>query len=444
MIFSELVAGARRRYRMLFRRGRTPGLRTAKTTLAAVLSFVLAEWIGTSDQPVLAPLTALLVVQLTMYETVAQGFERVASVLAGVLVAVGVARVVGLTWWSLGGVVAVSLVLGRLLRLGPHLLEVPISAMLVLAVGGGEDVAAGRVYETLIGAGVGVAVNAVIAAPLYVQPAGDALGELADRMAEVLHGLAAELRAGWSRAAADRWLNAARALGAEVARADQHLARAEQSARLNPRGARAREAQPRLRIGLTGLEHCQVGLRNLCRALLDRVYFVPREQESAAYGAEARAALADVLEAAASAIHDVASVTSPIPGPADAARAEVGAGLTELQRHRDRLSELLMVDPHDDQGAWQQHGALLAAVDRLRVEVEAAVRRPEEEWRPPRISDRQRQAVRRVIDAQTERRRTRRRSPDGPGSRDSPDSPDSPDSRDSPDSLDSPDGRDSP
>jgi len=113
---------------MLFRRGRRPGLRTAKTTLAAVLSFVVAQRLGTSPQPVLAPLTALLVVQLTMYETLTSGLQRVASVVAGVLTAVGVATYVGLTWWSLGAVVAASLVIGRLLRLGPQLLEVPISA----------------------------------------------------------------------------------------------------------------------------------------------------------------------------------------------------------------------------------------------------------------------------------------------------------------------------
>jgi len=113
---------------VLFRRGRRPGLRTAKTTIAAVLSFVMAQRLGTSPQPVLAPLTALLVVQLTMCETLTSGLQRVASVVAGVLTAVGVATYVGLTWWSLGAVVAASLVIGRLLRLGPQLLEVPISA----------------------------------------------------------------------------------------------------------------------------------------------------------------------------------------------------------------------------------------------------------------------------------------------------------------------------
>jgi uncharacterized membrane protein YgaE (UPF0421/DUF939 family) len=130
-----------------------------------------------------------------MYETVASGLQRVASVVAGVLIAVGFATWVGLNWWSLGFVVAASLITGRLLHLGDHLLEVPISAMLVLAVGGAKAPALDRVYETLIGAAVGVVVNVVIAAPLYVQPASDAIGELAERMAQFLRTLADQLGA---------------------------------------------------------------------------------------------------------------------------------------------------------------------------------------------------------------------------------------------------------
>ena len=201
--------------RRLVRRGRVPGVRTAKTTLAAVLSFVIAERLGTSADHVLAPLTALLVVQLTMYETVASGIGRVASVVAGVSVAVLVADVSGVTWWSIGAVVAVPLVLGQLLRLGQHLLEVPISAMIVLAVGGAGDQAAGRIWETLIGAAVGIAVNVVLAAPLHVQPAADALDELSERMAAFVRDLSAQLPREWSRAAAERWLAGARGLGSE-------------------------------------------------------------------------------------------------------------------------------------------------------------------------------------------------------------------------------------
>ncbi len=392
----------------LVRRGRKPGLRTAKATLAAVLSFVIAQRLHTSSAPILAPLTALLVVQLTLYETVTHGLGRIVSVLAGVLVAVAVASFVGLTWWSLGAIVAVSLVVGRLLRLGQHLLEVPISAMLVLAVGGAKGVAAGRVSETLIGAAVGIAVNAVIAPPLYVQPAGDALGELADRMGAFLRGLAVALGSGWSRAAADRWLDDARALGAEVARADRTFSRAEQSARLNPRGARAREAQPRLRTGLTGLEHCYASLRSLCRALLDRTFFVPGEQEASAFTPQVQVALGAVLMAAARAIEGVGAVTSG-EGTQDLARTELDAELSGLRRGRDELAQLLLVDPYADEGAWQQHGALLASVDRLRTEVEAAVRPPTTSWRPPPVTDRQRQAVRRAVDAGSRRRSARQR-----------------------------------
>jgi hypothetical protein len=398
----------------LFRRGPRPGLRTAKTTLAAVLSFALAQQLGTSPQPVLAPLTALLVVQLTMYETVTGGLQRVASVVAGVLIAVAVASYVGLTWWSLGGVVAASLVVGRLLHLGPHLLEVPISAMLVLAVGNAPGAALDRIYETLIGAGVGILVNAAIAAPLYMQPATDAISDLAGGMAAFLRKLADQLSAGWSREAADRMLNEARRLGDEVDRADRTLTRAQDSARLNPRGAAARVTQPRLRIGLTGLEHTYITIRNLCRSLLDRTYFVPTEQEETVYDAQVRAALAQVLEAAADAIAQVAEVTSG-PGAHDAersdtSRTEVDLRLAELHRRRDQLAGLLVAESNGDRAVWQQHGSLLTDLDRMRIEIEAAARQPEHRWRPPPATERQRRALRHIVTAarkSTDRRRHR-------------------------------------
>lgn len=400
-----LATAVRRRLRgVLLRRGRTPGLRTAKTTLAAVLSYVAADALNTSPAPVLAPLTALLVVQLTMYETFRHGLERIFSVLAGVLVAVALASVVGLTWWSLGAVVAVSLVVGRALRLGPHLLEVPISGMLVLAVSNADELAVERVYETLIGSAVGVLVNLVFVPPLYMQPAGDAIAELADRMAGFLRGLATQLRAGWSRASADEWLAESRAFGTEVSRADETLDRAEQSARLNPRGGAVRRTQPRLRAALTGLELVHVALRGLCRGLLDRTYYVPAAEQADAFSADSRRALADVLDCAAEAVWEIGEMAGT--SRPEAPRRRVQRQLAELERRRDRLAALLYVDPSSDAGAWEQYGAVLAGVDRMRVEIAAAVRPVEAEWRPPPLSGRPRQAVRRLLPA-------RRRLPGG-------------------------------
>ena len=224
---------------------------------------------------------------------------------------------------------------------------------------------------------------------------------MAGRLAEFLRGFAGELRKGWSRAAAQRRLDGARALGPEVARADRSFARAEQSALLNPRGGEVREAQPRLRTAMTGIELCYILLRTLCREVFDRTFYLPDDREAEAYSPDARAALAEVLECAAEAMAGVADVAAD-PASVDAARTRVHDSLASMQERRDRLGRLLLVDPTVDAAAWQQHGALLAAVDRMRVEIEAAVRPASKPWHPPLITERPRQAVRRMIDVAAE------------------------------------------
>src|SRR4029453_13311099 len=69
----------------------------------------------------------------------------------------------------------------------------------------------------------------------------------------------------------------AREVADEVSRAERTVSRAEESARFNLRGQRTRDARPRLRTALTGLERCYVTLRTLARAVLDRTYYVPDE-----------------------------------------------------------------------------------------------------------------------------------------------------------------------
>jgi hypothetical protein len=386
---------ADRLHTTLFRRGRTPGLRTAKVTLAVVAAYLLAEVLHLSEHPIVAPLVALLVVQLTLYQSLVHGLGRVGGVLAGVGVAVLVAHFVGLTWWSLGAVVAGSIVVGRLLRLGPHLFEAPITAMLLLEVGGTGSLGIARVEEAVLGALVGVAVSLLVAPPLYLQPAGEAIGELAERMARFAAGLGEGVRGPWSRPAADHWMAQARAVRDEVSRAELTVSRAEEAARMNPRGRRGRDAHPRLRATLTGLERCHLTLRTMTRAVLDRTYFVPAGEQSAAYTAQQRDALGDLLATAGGALGAVAPIAAGGEAAA-AARVRVEACLKELDERRTRLAAVLAVDPGDDEAAWSQHGSLLAAADRLRVEVAAAARELEVPERPETPVARQ---VRRWVDS---------------------------------------------
>ena len=66
-----------------------------RLTATATFAYLLATLIpGTTDRPVLAPLTALLVLQASLYQTLRSGLKKVLSVTVGVLVAVGLAELV--------------------------------------------------------------------------------------------------------------------------------------------------------------------------------------------------------------------------------------------------------------------------------------------------------------------------------------------------------------
>jgi hypothetical protein len=352
-------------------RVRLRGVRTLKTTVAAVLAYVVALPLSDNPRPVLAPLTALLVVQFTLYDTLRSGLRRVASVVLGVLVAVVIANWVPLTWWSLGIAVAGSLVLGRLLRLGAEVAEVPISAMLVLAVGGADSVATDRVVETIIGAIVGVLVGAVVAPPLYVRPASDAMQDLAEVAAKVMRQVSTEVREEYTREQAERWLDEARSLGREILRADRELGKAESSLRLNPRALRRPHAGASLRSGLDALERAAVSLRGVCRSLAD---LARAEGPETIYGEDVRGALSDLLADLADAVESYgALVGSEVAGagPQDQ-RLRVALGSAWEDRHR--LADLLRREDRLRQDQWSTHGALTSHVDRLLRDVDSDAR----------------------------------------------------------------------
>jgi len=80
-------------------RGRTALLRALRIAGATVAAFVVAQAVGLTDPPPLvAALTALLVVQATLASTLVSGVQRVLAVVLGVALAVGFVSVVAVTW----------------------------------------------------------------------------------------------------------------------------------------------------------------------------------------------------------------------------------------------------------------------------------------------------------------------------------------------------------
>ena len=288
-------------------RGRTALLRALRITGATVAAFVVAELVGLQDPPPLvAALTALLVVQATLASTLVNGVQRVLSVVLGVLVAVGFVSVVGLTWWSLGIVVAASIIGGQILRLGPHLLEVPVSAMLVLGVGyasGAESAGLARIIETLVGAAVGVLVNVAFPPAVQTRFAGQAVAKFAGEIADLLVEAAATMAEGPVDAyTAARWLESARRLNRHAPQVDRALAEADESRRLNVRAIGVPRVGRSLHEGLEALEHSSVSVRVLFRSLLDATRDRPGPAPDPEYAEEVRLATAALFSELAAVI----------------------------------------------------------------------------------------------------------------------------------------------
>ena len=381
----------------LRQRGRFALCRASRLTVPAVLAYVVAHHAFPHSQPLTGPLTALLVVQVSLYATVTTGLERVLAVVSGVVLAVVVSSLVALTWWSLGAVIALAIVIGQLLRLGDHLLEVPISAMLVLGVSSAESAAASRIAETLVGAGVGVAATLLYPPPVQTRSAGEAVEQVSACTGEVLDRVADELPHAPRDRAAD-WLEDVRRLSHHVARADRALEDAEDSRRLNPRAVGTTDGLPLLRRDLDALEHSGVALRQLFRTVHDGVRPTAAEPDPGqdwappeagppataliAYDAEVRSAFATLLRELSGALRAFGTLArAEAECGAEAARDQLGRALDALAEARALLTELLLVDPREDRGQWELHGSLLAAVGRVLDELDIAERdRHRERW----------------------------------------------------------------
>lgn len=350
-----------------------------RLTVPAVAAYVVCRAVFSDPEPLLAPLTALLVVQLTPVSLLASGLDRVLAVVSGVSVAVALSAAVRLSWWSLALTIAVALVLGQVLRLGPNLVEVPISAMLVLGVGsfGAESAAWLRVVETLLGAGVGVLSNLLVPAPVPVGDAGTALERLADDVAVLLDRAAAQLvdtdgTAAELHTVAGHWLEDARRLVHHIPAVDTALLRAEQGRRLNLRALGTADAGPGLRHGMEALEHSAVAVRSMFRSLYDATDGGWPEGE---LGRDLREVVALLLTDLAAGVRAFGHLVRAEAQPGQHGLAELAQLRTAwegLLEARARVTDLVLTG--EVPGLAELQYALLTTVRRLVTELDLGAR----------------------------------------------------------------------
>lgn len=351
--------------------------RAARLTSAAVAAYLAAVALVTDHRPVTAPLTALLIVQVTLVGTFTDTLRRILSVVAGVGVAVVISSFVGFSWWSLGAIIGVAILLGQALNLGPHLLEVPISAMLILAAGGSNVLAKDRIAETLVGAAVGLLVNLLVPPSTRTASAGAAVESFSDSVADLLERVSARLADGAVlRDEARGWLAELRTLSQSTRPVDEALTEAHRSRRLNPRAVGTTDPVPDLRSGLDALEHCAVALRAVFRSIADSPAraVVPGDDgapDEVLVDPDLREALATLFADLGRAISGFGDLSRAYAHEvAEPETGELGTALDAVRDDRTRLNELLIVNPIDDRDRWPVHGSLLSGIDRVLAELD--------------------------------------------------------------------------
>ncbi|HTV12407.1 MAG TPA: FUSC family protein [Acidimicrobiales bacterium] len=360
--------------------GATPVLYAAKTGFAAGVSwFIAADLLG-NQFPVFAPLAALLTVQVTIWESVSRGLQRVLGVVVGVLVALGFARLAGIHAWSIALLIFISLLAGRALRLGVQgSVQVPVSALLVLVLGAttgsyGLD----RVVDTAIGAACGIGVNLVLFPPTNLERAQVAVAEFARSLAKLLRGMSgtvAEAVPGMR----DENLATARRLSEEVTTADDMVAHAEEGTRWHPSGRHQRSVIFGLVGAMATLHLVERQVRGIARSIAE----APKGER---FPREVSAALAELLHEVADELETWAWATPSTSSDAAAgALGELISGPSPMRNTASEMYERLLSALHGSSlSPLAAASVTAAAVDAHRIAEEIHEEAPPGLTRSPR------------------------------------------------------------
>ncbi len=330
---------------------RVPLLQVLKSAVATIAAWLVAGWLVQGQLPVFAAIAALLVVQPSVNQSFGKAVERSVGVILGVLVATGLSLAFGQsTWIILIAIVVAMLVAWALKMTPPTSNQVAISAMLVLALGASSpEYALDRVLETLIGAAIGIIVNALIVPPVAVAPAREQLARLGGELAASVDRLADALEEARSRADLEALMIEARLLRPMRDAADAAIVAGEESLTLNPRRSAHRDELGQLRELLTKLSPIVTQVIGMTRAFADHYDETLHDEMTVR-------AIAEQLHRVAHDVRLAARVAEPEPEP--------------LTSETPALTSALVIAPPKS-GHWILVGSLMEDLRRIREELGA-------------------------------------------------------------------------
>ena len=249
------------------------GERVIKSALAAAIAWWLARLLPENPAPILAPLTAIFSINLTIAGSMRDAAQRVLGVVFGIVLAVVISDAIGPNAWAIFLVILISFYVGRRLGLDPGgVQQIAVSALLIVLGAANAkvgDAALLHLANTLIGTGVGLILNASVSPPNYLPDARTRLIAVGQAIEDDLRAIAEAVRTGISNDEAVTILHLARETNATLLELDAALVQAQESLQFNLLGRRQRDVLWLYQRADQELEHASMQTRLIARALAD-------------------------------------------------------------------------------------------------------------------------------------------------------------------------------
>ncbi len=221
-------------------------VQSLKAAGAAIAAWAVSGWWFQAPMALLAPWTAIAMVGSTVYQSVRTGVQQFAIIALGTLWAsAAMAFTRDQTMTAMLLTLPLMMLLGNYRRFGNQGIYGATTALFVITGGVSSTSTVGhRLLETLIGAVIGLLVNAFVLPPVHLRSVRDRLVRLARETADVLGAMAEGLGEEDGLEKSEGWHHSAGGLTVSLQNVSEARRWAMEGSRWNP-GGRLRRAGPK-------------------------------------------------------------------------------------------------------------------------------------------------------------------------------------------------------
>lgn len=349
-------------------------LMLGKSVLAGTVAWLLASQVFDATHATFAPFSAVLLMQITIADSVQMAIRYTAAVVVGVCLAGALVLPWGAQPWLFPVILLLALALGRWHRLGSQGINVTVAAIFAYGAFAMPDPGISPSSQlpeiagmVVLGASVAVTINLLVAPPLRYRSAGYAVEAFSDSLSDLLTDIVDGLESGSLDAdAAAEWRRYADDILRLAVQVRSTVDHADQTSKFNPRRLLVREHRSfdGYRVTIQAAERITGQVRSVTSGLsrlAERDTGDPQTRHGGFVGHYATV-LSAVRDAVVTmgAIHSIADLTEnePLADAADSCRAAV-----------DELASHAQGKQLDQPTQWSVYGGLYTDAQRLCDEI---------------------------------------------------------------------------